>query len=420
MAQNHAPVHDGPVMVRAGETRTVDLHLGSGGVLLSGRVLDVGGGVVVGAKVNATEATPVGNGPFRPQLLQTVTDDAGVYRLHLRPARYGLSAQAAGYAPANDWLFVARDTSRDLRLSPASRITGHVVERDGRRPVPDANVWISASRASFNRRREIKTDHEGAFTFLDLEPGTYRVSARKGSLVGAGASVSVALAQTVEDVEVPIDRGFVVSGRVTTTSGAAITGAQINLSMSRTPWDRAGSTRSASDGSYRIEGVLPAQYRLSTRADGQARDEQDVKVAADTRTDVTLAPAATLAGHVLTAQGLPAGRAEIQARVRGLAGKNSLQQAVSNPDGSFELKELSAGELTVVAQHREHGTRTLTGDRLAEGEQKQLAHRASRRRCHGLGDRQAGQWRSRRRGTGHGDAAGFDGAARRLSGRDRA
>lgn len=264
MATGFAPAQRSPLALEASAQRRIDLVLGKGGVVLSGRVLDAGGGPVPGAAVRASGLTrsPV------PLLFQAQSDDAGTFRLTLTAGNFSLRAEAEGYAPALDHVTLVHDTTRDLRLIPAARLLGRVVERQTREPVADAEVWLLPERYFGSPpARDVKTDGAGLFAFNDIDPGSYAAAARKGALVGHAKTVAVAAAQTITEIEVLVHPGLQVSGRVS-AAGKGVAQARVSLVKREPPFDRAATVRSQADGRYQIEGVLPGRYRLLADAEG--------------------------------------------------------------------------------------------------------------------------------------------------------
>jgi protocatechuate 3,4-dioxygenase beta subunit len=379
MAEGHAPASQGPIPLAPGERRRLELRLASGGILLSGRVLDVGGGPIPGARVRAVEFSPAVGGTVVPRVFQATADEAGRYRIYLARAQYGLTAEADGYAPAHDWFMLVKELARDLRLSPAARIAGRVIEGGTGKPVPDAELWLQPHRAGGVRPRDVKSDAAGEFAFNDLEPGTYRVGARKDRLVGLSRSVSVSMAQAASKVDVEVTPGFVVAGRVLSGQGKPVAGARVQLFKDRPPFERPMFVKSGSDGGFRLEGVLPAQFRLEVSADGHARARQELAVAADVLDlAIALGPGAVVQGRVSGGDGKPLEgvAVELQVRTRDQAMMGGVtERTTSGADGSFALGGLPAGELRLSAQHPQHGIGAITGETLAAGEQKTLALR---------------------------------------------
>ena len=163
-----------------------------------------------------------------------------------------------------------------MRLSPAASIVGRVVDSSTNQAVAGADLWlISPREARTPPGRDVKSDDAGEYAFSGLEPGTYRVGARRSRLVGMSAPVSVALAGTAAEVVVPVHAGLVVAGSVTRRSGQALPGAQVSLSKSQPPRERPLMARTEKDGSFKLEGALPGPYALQTRVEGLTGDYRD-------------------------------------------------------------------------------------------------------------------------------------------------
>ena len=221
-----------------------------------------------------------------------------------------------------------------------------------------------------SRPRDVKTDSDGRFWFNDLDPGSYRVGARKGRLVGMSGTVSVALAQRIDDVQVEVHPGFVVAGRTLDRAGKPVVDVRVDLFKNEPPMDRPLFAKTGKDGAFRMEGVLPADFRLSVRSEGFAPIQQPLKVATDvTNLELKLAAEATISGKVLGTDGRPLKNATVNAMVQS-RGSGSMERATSGADGTFIIKGLGAGDLTVTATH-ETGVANVKDEKLAD----------SRRRC---------------------------------------
>jgi protocatechuate 3,4-dioxygenase beta subunit len=295
----------------------------------------------------------------------------------LAKGSYGLVAEAEGYSPVNDQITLGRDETRDLRLMPAARIYGRVVERGSRQPVPDAEVWVVTDRR-FNQPppRDVKTDENGNFAFNDLPPGTYGVSARKTKLVGYSKMVSASAMQAVTDVEVQVDPGLTIRGKVVDKSGGPIAGVRLSLYKQDPPFDRGSSAKSGADGTFQLEGVLAGRYGLSTTHDGHAPARKDLRVGAQDVDGVIvkLTPAAKITGEVVTADGRPAAGARVNAQMTmkmdGGGMMSTMRGDKSGDDGKFTIKDLEPARVSVTAKHEELGSGTSESFTLAEGETK--------------------------------------------------
>lgn len=377
MAAGFSPGDKVPIELAVGAKHTVELRLGRDGAVLSGRVLDAGGGVIPGARVRASQYS--GGSVSRTYL--ATADDAGVYKLSLgKGSSYGLTAEAEGYAPARDGVRVTGDTTRDLRLVPAARLFGRVVERASRAPVPDAEVWLVRDRRDgFLMSPDVKTDASGQWTFNDVQPGAYSVSARKARLVGFSRVIAVSVAETVSDIEIETDPGLSVSGRVLDPERKPVGGVVVHMGKEEPPYDRGLAAKSAADGAYLLEGVLPGRYRLSPRTEGYVDDYTRRKLVRVvdkdlSGVDLTLTPSLVISGLVVSAEGRPVEGASVNAMVRARMETGGMLQlgrdAKSDAEGRFALKDLIPGDITLSAKHADFGAAAEPVFKMQAGEKK--------------------------------------------------
>jgi protocatechuate 3,4-dioxygenase beta subunit len=371
------PGQRGQIEVKANQTARVEIKLARTGLVLSGRVLDVGGGPVGGARI-AASARVFGGGGRAPTLFFTVSAGDGQYRLVLPRGPAGLRAEAEGYAPLSEYdILMVRSTTRDLRLVPGGRVAGRVFDRASKQPIADAEVSVtSALRMDFREPRDGKTDGNGHFEFNGLEPGNYEVMARKGIQIGNSDVVALAVAQSVTDVEVPVDRGYVVSGLIKSDAGKPLGGVRVSASRDSPPFGQAARTKSNPDGTYALEGMLPGNYRVSAWEEGYGSSggTRARVVAADVgNIDLTLPVAMTVSGLVVNSQGKPVEGARVQARIESRRSGGSMfttgDGSMSGPDGKFELKRITEGvNLQVTVQADQEGTASVGPMEIKAGE----------------------------------------------------
>jgi protocatechuate 3,4-dioxygenase beta subunit len=372
-----APGVRSPIAVKDKETARVELKLGRGGLVLSGRVLDVGGGAVGGAKVTAMMRAF--GGGRAPVLLQSTAGPEGQYKVTLGRGFYGLRVEADGYAAGSDEVFMARHTTKDLRVVPGARLVGKVVERGSKQPVADAEVSLTtAQRMDPRPPRDAKSDSAGRFEFTALEPGSYEVMARRSLLVGAGKVVALAPAQSIEDIEVEVDPGYVVSGRVKDESGAGVGNVRVFAMRDSPPYGQAARTRSNPDGTYALEGMLPGNYRVNAQEEGYGMAFGRARVmAADVgNVDLLMPHGANVTGRVTTADGRPVEGARVQAsvemRLSGMGMVQSGDGATTAADGTFELKRIGPSTLRGTVRHEELGMQSFGPEEVKAGERKVL------------------------------------------------
>jgi RNA polymerase sigma factor (sigma-70 family) len=346
-----APALSMPFVLGPQEGRQLVLTLAAGGHVLDGTVLDDGGGPIPGARVTVWAGSGGSLGPAGPATLyQVVADDQGRYRISLAAREYTVRGEASGYAPSETTVPVTRNLRRDLRLHPAARISGVVLERATRQPVPDALVSISPMAwrmAVTGRPGDVRTDAQGAFVADDLVGGSYQVLARLGAAQGVGPEVAVVPTQTVQGLEVLLDEqqsAAVVEGQVVDTAGKGIAGARIVAG---------NGAVSGPDGRFRLTGVGPGPALLKVSSpDPELGDaDQMLTVGADGARDVNIVISASprLTGRVVDAAGLPVPGAQVRVDPQGRDVRPVVVETLA--DGSFKMSGLPEGRAWLMAWH---------------------------------------------------------------------
>ncbi len=335
----------------------VQLRLWAGGVSLSGRVLDAGGGAIPGARVRATGHDLTGDGTHRPRSFQAEADGDGQYRLQLPKGRHKVYVEADGYAGVTESMDLQSVRARDFLLQPAARIAGRVVTADGRQPIEGARDWAHHEKRPRDFSVEpVTTDERGAFRIEPLPPGTFRLTARKEALVGAlPQPVSVDATDVVDDVEIVLSRGLMLEGTVTSTSRRPVPHARLSLKP-RVPetgmFAPSAGPFADETGRYLLGGILPGDYFFHAFANGYAPHMEPLSITAPMKHDVVLTDAAVVTGVVLTAAGQPAARAMAEAIVlpSGQGAVGASNKSVADGQGRFTVLGLGAGRLVVSAR----------------------------------------------------------------------
>jgi hypothetical protein len=121
--------------------------------------------------------------------------------------------------------------------------------------------------------RTATTDQNGRFLFEGIDPGRYRVDVQKAGfapLMGAAAPVDVGSGQRNESLEVLLQRGAVITGRVFDAEGQPLAEAQV-LALRRPPGALASirrlipggpMTQTNDLGEFRLFSLPPGEYYL--------------------------------------------------------------------------------------------------------------------------------------------------------------
>jgi protocatechuate 3,4-dioxygenase beta subunit len=345
------------VELRGGqEPPDVVIRLGAGHEL-RGRVLDPDGKPVAGAAVLAgapQDAWDVGASAAR---LRAVADAEGRWSLAgLAAGDVALSAGRPGTVPApRAVVHVPSVGSFDLVLRPTGAVVGTVTQKETGAPVEGATVRATQWGRWSPQVAEATTDAAGRYR-IDAFPagGLNELRAEREGLVFVGADegwmqtrdrLVVAGGELHQDLV--LQRGASVAGRVTSADGP-VDGAKVVLrvvaSQGGVEWS--GTTTTAADGTWRLDGVLPGAAYGEARKDGwwqrglpaqwwdlpaDGAQGAELRVAVpesgEVRLDLVLERAPTLRGRVEGPDGPVAGAQVTAAEVSGFTAA----------DGSFAL-----------------------------------------------------------------------------------
>lgn len=179
-------------------------------------------------------------------------------------------------------LSVLSQTS-ETKAKPTGTISGRVTVNE--KPVADIMVMVhTADRPVQQPTARTKTDASGRYRVVGLAAGQYHVMAIAPALAvveagfsssyyGSGKSVVLAAGEDVDEVDVQLVRGSVITGRVTDASRKPVIEERINIQMI----DHAGNqvqqpvsgmwnyqmSQTDDRGIYRIYGLSAGRYRVS-------------------------------------------------------------------------------------------------------------------------------------------------------------
>lgn len=272
-----------PVRIFAPETASV-----------SGWVIDTSGEPIAGVEV--TWADPAGDEPL---VAYTAAD--GSFRLGDRATQVGnLTLRGPGVFEAEVPWQGGDKTSRVMatrRMSVYARVTA------GGEPVAGAEVALSDG--SGDGADAAVTDADGLVAFEDLMPGVYELWAHDGARVSALARAARFDAGPFDNVELVLDAGTTVSGRVVDALGAGLDSA-----ITLVPVDVDHAVRHATtdaSGTFTVGALPRGKWRVEASAAGYIAGRDYVVHAdgASASIDVALRRAGVVVGRVIDADGLP-------------------------------------------------------------------------------------------------------------------
>jgi len=279
------------------------------GVDVRGRVVDAEGAPVAGAGVWLSHEP---GEPWDGAIVACSGPDGSFALAALAPMS-AVGAIVAGRVPAA-LQTVTADRRHDLELrigGAAASIAGQVVDQQGR-PVARASVRAARhARSQFRmpggeRWLELHpalatiTDDAGAFVCSDLPPGRLEVSVRAPGFAPRLAIVH-AVAGTASPVRIVLPPGAAIEGALFAPDGAPLADAEVLAHGSaRHQW---AGVDTASDGSFRLEGLDARRLVVAARAAGFAPRELALAAPPAEPLELELAPLPVTRGRFVARDG---------------------------------------------------------------------------------------------------------------------
>jgi large repetitive protein len=331
------------------------------GVEISGRVVRNGAGVE-GVNIN---------GMSEGGMTQAITGPDGSFTLgDLTPGQMMLNVSRFDAmiqemrpvtAPARDLV---------IELPAGGRITGRVVDKSTRRPITSFQAGVSTSRGGGGMTIMMPpmlkafTNEDGTFVLENVKPGPTQVMAMApGYTTGRAPNVEVEDGKTVTDIEVPLEAGAKLTGKVTDSNGAPVAGVSVRPEMGgpnqRVMRFDAVDTSAVTDpnGEYTIESLEPGEKSFVFGRSGFVTENRTVTLASgkDTKLDVTMGSGLRIGGQVVTEGGAPVPEATVRASSAAGGGR----EAHTDAAGNFQLEGLAPGHYTFSASKAGLATGTV-------------------------------------------------------------
>jgi protocatechuate 3,4-dioxygenase beta subunit len=363
-----------------------------------------------------------------------VTDATGAFELTAPPdASFRVTAEAQGFVDGKSAAMTgaagARVECEPISLSRGATVEGIVTTPEGG---PAEGVEISWKReadpddpmsflAGFMGERGGKepaaatTGADGAFRMHGVPPGKVTVTFKAaGFRPLTRPQVATKDGETAR-LDVTLDRGAVVTGRVVDETGAGVAGARVSCSLKQAPLlgeeddtktfgstesqDEGGTAESGADGSFRIEGVAPGEHVVRAGAKGLHLAKPVEANADGDPVTVRMLRGLAISG-IVRCDGKPAQGVRVSASPQGGAADNGTgfeefdpeemdvdagaidvlfpgtRIATTRADGTFEIENLAPGKYTVTAKPRPAHLRAIGvgGSEAAREEGERAAH----------------------------------------------
>jgi uncharacterized protein YfaS (alpha-2-macroglobulin family) len=237
---------------------------------LTGRVIDSETlQPIAGAEVELANVAS-GQGFFRAR-----TDRSGAFEMRgIAPNRhYGLTVSAPGYADfvLAGWQFPSPQRAAELEipLDRAGSLEVKATRADGKTPIANAKVTLTAERASrwWEGYRPPPapafTDAKGVARFVDLEAGRWTLVVEYGDLVPSESRRLVVRRGETTSVTESLVRPASLRGTVRLPDGSGVTGVAVTAMGAS---EAVGTT--GPEGDFSIEGLRPGRYRVQIAQEG--------------------------------------------------------------------------------------------------------------------------------------------------------
>ncbi|HEX2121831.1 MAG TPA: carboxypeptidase regulatory-like domain-containing protein, partial [Thermoanaerobaculia bacterium] len=322
--------HSGPNMVEATLEPAVEV---------SGRVVRNGTGVegVSIFSFGEGESSDAITGPDGSFVLSNLTP--GTVRVSLRKEDDLISEQRALTAPGRDVL---------IELPVGGRVSGRVIEKSTRKPLTSFQVGVSQSRSGGGMvmmapplLRSITSD-DGTFTLENVPLGAVNFVAQAPGYSNVRLNLNVEEGKPISDLEVELDTGVKLAGKVTGPDGAALSDARVRIAAiannSTVVRGMGKSTSTGTNGEYELDALEPGEETVEITHPKYLPVRKTVQLKGrEVKLDVQLSAGQRVSGTVVTESGAPVSDAEVEAMASG----GTMRRTRSDASGRFEFDSLS-------------------------------------------------------------------------------
>ena len=321
------------------------------GYTVLGRIHDMGSGLgIASASIRFREAHLGrfdGNWRGRPQVLSAAD---GSFRLDALPlGNIILEIHAQEYAYREVAMTIGEEnTPIEVALSRGGRISGYLAASDGLTRVSGmVGLWSIDQDFGGGHR----TNETGEFSFPNLTPGRYRLSAQWEDAQVA-RDIEVADGQELDNVVLAFQEGASIRGTVRGLKPQDLSRVTIDIRGERDLGNSFGSVRVNEQGGYRIQGLKPgtAIVRVALGTHRSMTRVIDVPANGEAILDFEFSAGVRLSGQVRRA-GRPAGGILVSASPSASQGMDDYLAFTAN-DGTYEIENLSPQEYAIAVGPR--------------------------------------------------------------------
>jgi len=339
----------GPYMLRYFTANGIDGSLAVNAPVDDVRIVIPEGGDVRGRVTDASGA-PVSN--FRISIApaegfvepRAVSDADGHFEWKGAPAGPArVSVSATGFASATKEITVAADKLLEgvtIVLTRGRTLRGKVTNASGE-PLADVSVNLEVRGSTMREDASaITTRDDGSYEATGL--GSDAAIARFAKEGFAPLRRSVAAGDGDTRLDVQLTAGRTVTGHVVTADGKPVTQAHVSAQSAAAGSEAEGDT-THEDGSFTIEGLLPARYDFVAMADSEGRlADVDVSKVSDITIRMPAPTHATISGSVV-------GAGDARMITVMVTSATSTASAQADSTGKFRIENAPTGIVKVNA-----------------------------------------------------------------------
>jgi hypothetical protein len=247
-----------------------------------------------------------------------------------------------------------------FELTRPATIRGRVIDRTTGRPITrfraavghvkrgDITTGIGSHGPSWI---QFATD-DGVFALENVPAGSVEVLvSAEDYLIGRKEDVRVESGTTVSDVEVALERGVRLIGRVVTDDGEPLAG--VNVHVRPVSWRRFADERGASattntSGEFTLEPLEPGELTADLSKTGFVWTKHPISIKEDeTRVEFRLPRGYEIIGRVIDDSGQAVAEASVSARARD--GRHVGMSGRTDAGGEFKIQNVPEGLVDIVA-----------------------------------------------------------------------
>ncbi|HET8773606.1 MAG TPA: carboxypeptidase regulatory-like domain-containing protein [Thermoanaerobaculia bacterium] len=266
-----------------------------------------------------------------------------------------------------------------VEIPGGGRVTGRVVDKSTGKPLTSFQAGVASSQDGMMggppQLREISSE-DGSFTLESVPAGALSLVAGAHGYASTRLNVTIEEGKTLSGVELSLDAGVRLTGRVTGPDGAALADVSVRVEPSRTrpflAWGPESTSITDANGEYALEALAPGEETIAFTHAAHAGSRKQVTLKGrETRLDVQLSAGQRVTGVVVTEAGAPVPGAEVNVWGPGMRGG----AATTNAGGVFEMEALPPGRYRFSAVKRGTGRGTVEDVDVAKNEQVRITIR---------------------------------------------